>query len=349
MSHPAWRTEVEKAPPGSRLPALPLHAPGARLAVLEGPTVEGPMSQAHRAAVEWLLQYRDNENTARSYARVLEAWFGFCESFGVDPLSASRQLVERYKAGLFDRGLKPTTVTQRLSTLSSWYRYCSDEGLLAGRNPLLGVRRPKLPDEASSTGLTKDELNSFLAEARRRGPMMHALMLLLAMNGLRSSEPLPVTVDDLGTMRGHATISLERKGHKGSQVKVPLAPVTAAAVEAWMTERAQLLGQAGRGSGLLFFGFRRGTGDVRELDRRDVFRWVKSIGRVGVPNKPSLHPHDLRHAFITLSLDAGVPLRDVQDSAGHASANTTRRYDRGRNNIDRHATYVLAGFLSGEH
>ena len=38
-------------------------------------------------------------------------------------------------------------------------------------------------------------------------------------------------------------------------------------------------------------------------------------------------PHQ-RHAFVTLSLDAGVLLRDVQDAAGHADPRTTRRYDR---------------------
>ncbi|HEX4656536.1 MAG TPA: tyrosine-type recombinase/integrase [Streptosporangiaceae bacterium] len=29
-------------------------------------------------------------------------------------------------------------------------------------------------------------------------------------------------------------------------------------------------------------------------------------------------PHTLRHAFITAALDAGVPLRDVQEAASHA-------------------------------
>ena len=38
-----------------------------------------------------------------------------------------------------------------------------------------------------------------------------------------------------------------------------------------------------------------------------------------VPAKAdSLHPHDLRRSFVTLSLDAGASLRDVQDAAGHA-------------------------------
>jgi len=37
--------------------------------------------------------------------------------------------------------------------------------------------------------------------------------------------------------------------------------------------------------------------------------------------------------------------RDVQDFAGHADPRTTRRYDRSRHNLDRHATYALASRL----
>jgi site-specific recombinase XerD len=57
-------------------------------------------------------------------------------------------------------------------------------------------------------------------------------------------------------------------------------------------------------------------------------------------------PHLLRHAFVTLALDAGVSLRDVQDAAGHADPRTTRRYDRGRYALDRAATYRLASYLA---
>jgi integrase/recombinase XerD len=58
-------------------------------------------------------------------------------------------------------------------------------------------------------------------------------------------------------------------------------------------------------------------------------------------------PHTLRHAFITAALDAGVPLRDVQEAASHAHARTTMRYDRGRQSLDRHATYIVATFVGG--
>ena len=53
------------------------------------------------------------------------------------------------------------------------------------------------------------------------------------------------------------------------------------------------------------------------------------------------------HAFITAALDAGVPLRDVQEAASHADPRTTMRYDRGRQSLDRHATYIVATFIAG--
>jgi len=50
--------------------------------------------------------------------------------------------------------------------------------------------------------------------------------------------------------------------------------------------------------------------------------------------------------MVTLALDAGVSLRDVQDAARHADPRTTRRYDRSRHALDRHATYTLAAFVA---
>jgi integrase/recombinase XerD len=46
-------------------------------------------------------------------------------------------------------------------------------------------------------------------------------------------------------------------------------------------------------------------------------------------------------------VDAGVPLRDVQEAASHADPRTTMRYDRGRQSLDRHATYIVATFVAG--
>ena len=59
-----------------------------------------------------------------------------------------------------------------------------------------------------------------------------------------------------------------------------------------------------------------------------------------------MHPHMLRHTFVTTMLDPGVDLRDVQIAARHADPRTTMRYDRARNQLDRHPNYILAACMA---
>ncbi len=58
------------------------------------------------------------------------------------------------------------------------------------------------------------------------------------------------------------------------------------------------------------------------------------------------HPHMLRHTYVTTMLDAGVDLRDLQIAARHADPRTTMRYDRARQNLDRHPNYILAAYMA---
>ena len=58
------------------------------------------------------------------------------------------------------------------------------------------------------------------------------------------------------------------------------------------------------------------------------------------------HPHMLRHTYVTTMLDAGADLRDVQIAARHADPRTTMRYDRARQNLDRHPNYILAAYMA---
>jgi integrase len=59
------------------------------------------------------------------------------------------------------------------------------------------------------------------------------------------------------------------------------------------------------------------TSSGQRLDRHAEGRIVRRVARkAGLVKK--IGPHTLRHAFITAALDAGVPLRDVQEAASHA-------------------------------
>ena len=138
-----------------------------------------------------------------------------------------------------------------------------------------------------------------------------ALITLLALNGLRISEALNADIDDLSTERGHRTLAIVRKG--GKHVTIPLAPRTGRALDLYIGERTM---------GPIFLGVEGGR-----MDRYCADRMVKRlVKRAGINKRIS--PHSLRHSFITAALDAGVPLRDVQEAASHADPRTTMRYDR---------------------
>jgi integrase/recombinase XerD len=193
-------------------------------------------------------------------------------------------------------------------------------------------------DDSQTTGLDCEQLRAVLVVARQRavtgrgaGARDLALVTLLAHNGLRIGEALAADVEDLGTERGHRVLHITRKG--GRRATVALAPVTASALDDYL---------AGRTTGPLFT-----TATARRLDEPAAFRMVRRLSRVaGVDGADALSPHSFRHAFVTAALDAGVSLRDVQDAAGPADPRTTRRYDRARHSLDRHATYAVAAWLA---
>ena len=95
---------------------------------------------------------------------------------------------------------------------------------LLERNPAANVRRPKVDHESRTLGLDRNELGALLVQAGLGSPRDHALISLLAMNGLRISEALGADIDDLDMDRGHRTLRIVRKG--GKHVTIPLAPRT---------------------------------------------------------------------------------------------------------------------------
>ncbi len=292
------------------------------------PSVATGAWNVERMAAAFLLGY--SGQTRDAYRRDLASWFGFCAGVHTDPLAASRAHVDAYARQQAEvEGRSLATVARHLSTLSSFYRYAVAEEAVT-RNPVANVKRPKVGADTVSTGLDRDELSALVVAAEADSPRSHALVLLLGLNGLRISEALGADVRDLGTERRHRVLCVRRKG--GRRATVPLAPRTAEAVDRYVGERT---------TGPLFV-----TASGRRWDRSEAWRTLRRLAREAVPEKAgSLHPHDLRHAFVTLSLDAGASLRDVQDAAGHADPRTTRRYDRARHNLDRHPTYALAAVI----
>jgi len=174
------------------------------------------------------------------------------------------------------------------------------------------------------------ELSAFVAQGAAGSPVDHALACLLGLLGLRVSEACSIDVEDLSLERGHRTVTVLAKGSK--LAIIPLPPRVARAIDLAAGERKAgplLLTRAGN-----------------RLNRHAATRIVRRLAKQAGVTK-HISPHSLRHSFITAALDAGVPLRDVQITARPADPRTTTRYDRARNNLDRHASYIVTAFVAG--
>ena len=153
------------------------------------------------------------------------------------------------------------------------YRYAVEEELIE-HSPAAHVRRPRIDYESHVTALDRNELGAMLVAAGLGTPGEHALISLLALNGLRVSEATDADIGQLGLERGHRTLTITRKG--GKVVTIPLAPRTARAIDLAVGERTD---------GPVFL-----AADGRRLDRHGAGRIVRRVAsRAGIAKTVSPH------------------------------------------------------------
>jgi hypothetical protein len=102
--------------------------------------------------------------------------------------------------------------------------------------PAAHVRRPGWITSRTPLGSTATKLGALLVTAGLGPPAEHALISLLALNGLRVSEATGADIEALGAGRGHRTLCCHPQGRQGDGHH-PLAPRTARAIDLAVGER----------------------------------------------------------------------------------------------------------------
>lgn len=265
--------------------------------------------------------------TRRSHWRVMLDWEGVLMQAQVGLLDATRQHIEAWSASELRRGLAKGTVAARLSVVCGFYRWAHQEGHI-GHDPAVYVRRPSRPRRSNQRWLEGPQLVALLDGARDVDATAHLLVCLLALNGLRLEETLAARVEHLDVQGDLTTLHLpSRKGGASDRVSLPARTVDA------LTSVAD-----GRDRGLLL---RTTTG--RRFTPSAVYALLDQI--TDAVDLPKVRPHMLRATFVTLSLDAGVPIRDVMASTGHAHSSMVDYYDRGYASVRRNAAHRLSESL----
>ncbi len=282
------------------------------------------------------------KNVAESSRRVYQTdsyqFFKWLAQNRLDLAYVEYAHLSEYRAYLGGRYQKPTAtrklvVMRRLLEVAVLLKLRPD-------NPATALKGyGSAANETTHRALTKKEANELLAaidQTSAKGKRDYALFLLLLRTGIRRAEAAGLTVGDLSTEGGYHIATIRHgKGDKRRIVKLPQ-PVREA-IERYLAATGQ---RQGGPQTPLFARFTKGDKPkTAGLDGRDIERIVEGYAaRCGLDR---LTPHGLRASFVTLALENGARLQQVQYAAGHADPRTTERYQKRKLNLQDNAVDYL--------
>jgi integrase len=210
----------------------------------------------------------------------------------------SRADIVRAKTYLESTGIKPVTVRGKMSVLRTVLRWCADKGIIE-QCPHF----PKLPPPHYEHFIppTPEELAALCAAAQHH---ILRVILLGAQLGVRVGpcELLKMTWGDIDLIRGTARIQAAKKRPSQPWREVPIRDSLLTLMRSWH--------KSDTGSGTEHIIHYRGqpVGSIQTA-------WAATLRRAGITRR--IRPYDLRHAFATEAIAAGVDVGTVAQLMGH--------------------------------
>ena len=174
------------------------------------------------------------------------------------------------------RRYKPSTVSRRVSVLTGFYRTSVIDGILDA-SPAEHLRRPTVPPESPTLGLTHLQFEALLTAARTSPNRCdYALVAMLGLLGLRIFVATGLDIGDLREEHGHRVLRVVGKGTK--IVLVPLPPAVARAIDQAIT---------GRTTGPILLNTRGGR-----MDRHAATRRLRRLAQAAGVRLPPVQMHE---------------------------------------------------------
>ena len=213
-----------------------------------------------------------------------------------------------YTGCLLEKGLKPATVYQRLSALSSFCNYLVRTNRMED-NPLKLLIRPKKASRLPEF-YTESCLNEWLDKNTENRSQADMMVYVLYSTGIRRAELAGITINDLDSSRN----MLRVKGKGNKERDIPLNASLVRDLLLYIKERKV-------DSPWLFC---RKDGSPVPLTTISKMVHSQLSFAPGFTGKKS--PHVLRHSLATHLLNRGADLNCIKELLGHSSLAATQVY-----------------------
>ncbi len=293
--------------------------------------VDDAGGEAVQRVLEFFTAEIRNKNTREAYARAVRQFFDWAEMRGLTLETIEPMHVAAYVEA-DDRSA--STVKQHLSAIRRLFDWLVT-GQVLSSNPADPVRPPKLVVEEGKTPVftaeeTRELLDSIVEEKQDVGRLRdRALIGMMVFTFARVSAVAGLDVGDYYRAGHRWTLHLQEKGGKRRDVPVhhkakEYLDGYLGAAEIQDQKNAPLFQSLNRSREL--------TGQRLESD--SVLQMVKRRAEDAGFDPDQVCCHTFRGTGITTYLENGGKLETAQHIAGHASATTTKLYDRRNRNIE---------------
>ena len=286
--------------------------------------------QATEEFREYLTHYRGySPSTVTAYGIDLQKFRRFLESrLGrvPSPTEITRQHIIQF--GMSLGGVAPLTLRRKYACLASLFGFLQDMGYVQA-NPAHRLPLPKIKQPVPIF-LTEETAHQLIAAAGK--PWQRALVILLLSTGIRRTEVVTITLDDLDLEQRQVLI----RGKGGKERMLPLTEQAVEAIEEYLRHRVKTKSRH------LFVS----TTGGHAIQGRIVNRILNRILRRAGLQDQGITPHKLRHTFATHLIRSGADIRTVQELLGHADIQTTARYLHSDTRTKQTAVGKLSGLLS---
>jgi integrase len=259
---------------------------------------------------------------------------GQCDAITLDWSKLRYQHTAAIRAVLKKR-YAGTTANKMLCALRRVLKEAHRLDLISAEDYNKAVDLPSVREQKKLRGraLSPDEIETLIETCSRLNPIDirdAALMAILRGGGLRRAEAVKLRVKDFNPQTGALQV---RQGKGGKDRTVYLPEEAMVLVENWLDIR-------GFAPGALLCPVRKGgLIEMRHMHPDAVLKIVRRRAKQAAVEPFS--PHDFRRTFCSDLLEAGVDIVTVQKLAGHASPETTSKYDRRGEEVKRKAVQNL--------
>ncbi|RTL68423.1 MAG: integrase [Pseudonocardiaceae bacterium] len=292
------------------------------------------------------------------------AWFRWCATRDLDPRKATSAHVKAWLHALSAAGAARRTRQRMLATLSALYGHLAETEAVTANPAAIDRRRLGLVvstrEPSPTIRLTAGQVAALLdaSTTLRHSPALRELyatraraVVALLTLGLRISELTGLDRGDLVRTGGDQVLRVHGKG--GVRREVYVTDLAQQALSDYLAERDR--------AGATAVPARRGTTraaaaplvatrDGNRCSRVDLYRLLRRVAAAAGPELADvadrIHPHALRHAYVTIALEQDARIQHVRADVGHASITTTEHYDRGMRTRDTTAADLVAAAIA---